>query len=936
MSSSASVTVWACSRRTSWSSANSSTASERNTAAQLGSSASDQPAGTQVRRQQPGRTVQDLLRRGELAGGEPRQAAAHRFGGQDDPPARVLHDLDRGAADVRVEVVGEGVRPQQHGSASAVAARAAAGEPLLQGLPGEQRDLPVLDARRRHGEAVQHGRVGERVDHLAQPGPADQLRDRGQPAHRQVRPRPPPLPPGVVVGEELGLVGRHVHIGRTVGLASLARQAEVQRVTHLGGAPAAVTGLSSWPRSISNSSRALPRVECSSSPVAWYDGHITCPPSVTCWRQRPTPTHRFAASANEPPSCGYRKCRSCGAAGDQSRPSRRCSSSAVRGDDLARIHQVPRVEDRLELPERAHDLLAEHPRQQLAAGLAVAVLAGQGPAELGDQVRGPLHEPPVVGDALGGVQVERDAGVHAALPEVAVQARPGVAGVAELVVEALEATQVVAELSRARRRSPPSPRRCPAGAGRARWRRGPPRGPATARVRGPGRPGRTPSGSCSVSCSAASIASARLSASSTVSPPNCTIRNARPLGSSASACGLRCLSCSSWISLCVQAFQRDRLVLDDRGHRVGGLGHARVAQHDEGAVLEHGHQLQLRAQDGDQSGLAADEQARHVEAVLGQQGVEVVAGDPARDVGEPGAHLVGVGVAQPAQLPVDRRSAVAAPLDRGVLLVVGRPAPEPGAVVAEHLQRGDVVDHLAGALRGRAAGVVADHAAERAVHVRGGLGTEPQAGRRELAVQLVQHDAGLHHAGAVLRVHGLQFVAVLGPVEHDGGVGALAREARAPAAGEHRRVELPRHRDRLDGRVRGARHHDADRHLAEVRGVGGVGGPAARVEPHLTVHPGPQRRGQRGRVDPAGLPVASRPDHRIGQVRRAHDGTPGSARRVVPTVWSPPVLTATPWPRSANRTADRAWSLRGVTSPMILAWRKRARRKKRRRRRWRR
>src|SRR5207248_1114203 len=47
----------------------------------------------------------------------------------------------------------------------------------------------------------------------------------------------------------------------------------------------------------------------------------------------------------------------------------------VRLDDLAGVHLPVRVPNRLELAKRADDLVAEHPRQELRAGLAVAVLA---------------------------------------------------------------------------------------------------------------------------------------------------------------------------------------------------------------------------------------------------------------------------------------------------------------------------------------------------------------------------------------------------------------------------------------------------------------------------------------------------------------------------------------------------------------------------------
>ena len=120
----------------------------------------------------------------------------------------------------------------------------------------------------------------------------------------------------------------------------------------------------------------------------------------------------------------------------------RFSSSRYGSDDLARVHPVARVEDGLELAERPDQLGTEHPRQQLAPRLAVAVLAGQRAAVGDHQVGRVLHERAVGGDALRGAQLERDPGVHAALPEVPVQRRA-------LVVVALqqlaEVPQVVAE-----------------------------------------------------------------------------------------------------------------------------------------------------------------------------------------------------------------------------------------------------------------------------------------------------------------------------------------------------------------------------------------------------------------------------------------------------------------------------------------------------------
>ncbi len=72
----------------------------------------------------------------------------------------------------------------------------------------------------------------------------------------------------------------------------------------------------------------------------------------------------------------------------------------VRVHDLPGIHPVVRVEQRFGLFERPDHALAEHDRQQLAARLAVAMLAGQGAAVFDNEPRRILHEGTVFGDAF--------------------------------------------------------------------------------------------------------------------------------------------------------------------------------------------------------------------------------------------------------------------------------------------------------------------------------------------------------------------------------------------------------------------------------------------------------------------------------------------------------------------------------------------------------
>ena len=155
--------------------------------------------------------------------------------GHDDPPARRLQHLDRRLPDRGGQVVGEGVRPQHDLAAQPGRPGVAPGGPGLQRLAGEQRDPAApVDPARGGQHVAQAGGLGERVD---QPrGPGGELGHRGQPAHRVVRPRAEP--PGVMVGQELGLHGGHVDLDRAVLLAALAGQAQVEGVADLGGPPA--------------------------------------------------------------------------------------------------------------------------------------------------------------------------------------------------------------------------------------------------------------------------------------------------------------------------------------------------------------------------------------------------------------------------------------------------------------------------------------------------------------------------------------------------------------------------------------------------------------------------------------------------------------------------------------------------------------------------
>ncbi|GAD53095.1 hypothetical protein MBEHAL_1855 [Halarchaeum acidiphilum MH1-52-1] len=170
----------------------------------------------------------------------------------------------------------------------------------------------------------------------------------------------------------------------------------------------------------------------------------------------------------------------------------------------------------------------------------------------------------------------------------------------------------------------------------------------------------------------------------------------------------------------------------------------------------------------------------------------------------------------------------------------------------------DVGVRLAVLQRVRPRRVVADGAADDAPVARGGVGRELQVVDGESLVQPRERDAGLDADRPRLRVGVRRAVHVAGEIEDDGLVDRLAGEARSAAPGEHgnvlRRAVLD---DRRDVRGVGG-EDDADRrHLvgARVRRVqfAGVG-----VESDLAVHAGVERLEEVGALDAVALIVVVR------------------------------------------------------------------------------
>ena len=175
------------------------------------------------------------------------------------------------------------------------------------------------------------------------------------------------------------------------------------------------------------------------------------------------------------------------------------------------------------------------------------------------------------------------------------------------------------------------------------------------------------------------------------------------------------------------------------------------------------------------------------------------------------------------------------------------------AVVGDDVEFFDVVVGLAGHHRVNAARVVADHAAEGATVVAGGVGAEGQMIFFRGVAEMVENNSGLHACDAAPGIDLKDLRHVLREIEDDGDIAALSGERCAATAAEQRRAEFAADSDRGDHVVGIARKNDADRDLAVVRSVGGVESAAAdcRSERHREaaragLRPVPRRSVERG------------------------------------------------------------------------------------------
>ena len=246
----------------------------------------------------------------------------------------------------------------------------------------------------------------------------------------------------------------------------------------------------------------------------------------------------------------------------------------------------------------------------------------------------------------------------------------------------------------------------------------------------------------------------------------------------------------------VEALQGHRQVREQRWHRLGGGRHVGVAEHGERGGLRRRDQADGRAQREREGALGAGEELRHVGPVFRQQVLQGVAGDLAGEPAELGADRGQVVADQGRERGEHARLRAGCPGPGGAGVTPEAARGEPRAAAGDDVQRDHVVRGTSVAQRPRAAGVVADRAADGRARVRGRVGAEAEAVRRGRRGDRVQNGPGFHHRDLFLGVDAHHPVEVPRQVEHDAGAQRVARDRGATAAGHDGHAEFSADRKR--------------------------------------------------------------------------------------------------------------------------------------------
>ena len=170
-----------------------------------------------------------------------------------------------------------------------------------------------------------------------------------------------------MVREKLRLVGRHVHVDRTVIATAFAGQAQIESVAHLGGLPAVGDDVTfeHLEQQTGTAARGVFLLTGGAIARAHDPGFVAAALADT--------DAAVGGDAEPVVVVGVGEMGG-GLGGPVVRTPPQVLVQPVREHHFSRVHPIGRVEDAFELFERRDHALTEHDRQQLAAGLPVTVL----------------------------------------------------------------------------------------------------------------------------------------------------------------------------------------------------------------------------------------------------------------------------------------------------------------------------------------------------------------------------------------------------------------------------------------------------------------------------------------------------------------------------------------------------------------------------------
>ena len=364
----------------------------------------------------------------------------------------------------------------------------------------------------------------------------------------------------------------------------------------------------------------------------------------------------------------------------------------------------------------------------------------------------------------------------------------------------------------------------------------PPRPAPSSRMRHSARAGAPVTTSASRQPASAMSRSAAARASASVSPAVSTNSQASPRGSAGTAAAPRRARKTSTSRASMPSSATGRCG-SSPGTASAAAGMLGVAEHGQGHRLRRRDQPDGRAEDHAERAFGAGQELREIRAVLRQQVLQGVAGHLPGEPAELGADHAEVRRDQGVERGPDRPGG-------GQAVTVQAPRCEPIPGGGQQVQAHDVVGGAAVPQGARAAGVVADRAADARPRMRGRVRTEPQPVPGRGRGDVVQDRAGLDDRGARLGVDREHPVQVPGEVEHDAGADRVARGGGAAAPAGDRHADLGGDVQRGGRLLDVPGEDDHARHDAVVRRVGGVLGPPPGRVVNLAQPGVAQRRGQ--------------------------------------------------------------------------------------------